>query len=270
MSIIVAYLLPGHSSHSPFIVTTSGLYRSPSHRATFAVILSIRASIRYCVLNCRRSVAQVKKSYSFLAPTAYPKQNNMSKVPSRRVASAPKGLLITCALSFIISSIPLAAVLFIYNPHIIKELDDASCVANENEIQAITEKYVKLLKERDIAMEEQRIQLVEHLKIFQVQNKELHQQLSDATKNFTIESYECTSKLARAQHGFEESYRRFEIVQGYFEKCKDQTLRLGKVLVEAEAEIANCTKKLTYCSLLNKKIESEALYNRSATTAHAS
>lgn len=195
----------------------------------------------------------------------------MSKVPSRRVASSPNGLLLTCALSFIISSIPLAAVLFVYNPHIIQELDNApSCVANENEIQAITEKYNNLLKERDIVAKEERIKLVEHLKILQEQNNDLYLKLVEATKNFTIEIRDCSSKLERAQHGFEESYRRFEIVQGYFDKCKGQSYRLGKILIDAEAEITNCTKKLSYCSYLNKKIESEGLLNNTATTMHES
>lgn len=192
----------------------------------------------------------------------------MYKVPSRRGASAPKGLLLTCALSFIISSIPLAIVLFVYNPHIIKQQGDNSCIitpgiiANQEEIQVISSKYNNLIRDREIAAEEQRIKLIEQLKSMARQNSELREKMAEVTKNYTIENYECSNKLARAEHGFEESYRRFEIVQGYFDKCKDQTTRLGRILIDAEAEIRNCTKKLTHCESTNKKTSEKLIADR--------
>mmetsp|Transcript_4134 Transcript_4134/g.6336 ORF Transcript_4134/g.6336 Transcript_4134/m.6336 type:complete len:198 (-) Transcript_4134:85-678(-) len=180
----------------------------------------------------------------------------MCQVPSRRGAPI-KGLLLTCALSFIISSIPLAAVLFVYNPYIIKEQADSSCIAPEilpEEIERAAEvKY----RELERAADAQRNELVAELKMFHEENSELRKQLTDATKHFSIFRNDCGRDLARAKHGFEESYRRFEIVQGYFDKCKDQTTRLGKILIDAEKEISNLTKKLTHCNILNNKMEGE-------------
>lgn len=116
------------------------------------------------------------------------------------------------------------------------------------------------------AADAQRDQLVEELSRFQKANRELRKQLdslskeaADATNGDLLieKTNDCERDLARATSGFQESYRRFEIVKGYFDKCKDQTTRLGKVLIDAEKEIQNLTKKLTHCNIINNKMEGE-------------
>jgi hypothetical protein len=52
-----------------------------------------------------------------------------------------------------------------------------------------------------------------------------------------------------AEHGFEESYRRFEVVQGFFDQCKNTTVKMSQILVEASEEITNCTKQLNNCAI---------------------
>mmetsp|Transcript_702 Transcript_702/g.1162 ORF Transcript_702/g.1162 Transcript_702/m.1162 type:complete len:200 (+) Transcript_702:220-819(+) len=180
----------------------------------------------------------------------------MCQVPTRR----SKGLLLTCALAFIISSIPLAIVLFVYNPHIVNERAGSACMASEL-LPDVDERVAEV----QAAADAQRDQLVEELGRFQRANRELRKQLSESrelagsTKEnvMLIESNDCERDLARATSGFQESYRRFEIVKGYFDKCKDQTTRLGKVLIDAEKEIKNLTKKLTTCNIINNKMEGE-------------
>lgn len=182
----------------------------------------------------------------------------MCQVPRRR----SKGLLLTCALSLIISSIPLAIVLFVYNPHILNEQRaSSSCMALE--LMPDVDERVAAVQ---AAADAQRDQLVEELSRFQIANRELRKQLDSLSKeaadttngDLLIEkTNDCERDLARATSGFQESYRRFEVVKGYFDKCKDQTTRLGKVLIDAEKEIQNLTKKLTHCNIINNKMEGE-------------
>lgn len=182
----------------------------------------------------------------------------MCQVPTRR----SKGLLLTCALSLIISSIPLAIVLFFYNPHVLNEQRaSSSCMALE--LMPDVDERVAAVQ---AAADAQRDQLVEELSRFQKANRELRKQLDSVSKeaadatngDLLIEkTNDCERDLARATSGFQESYRRFEIVKGYFDKCKDQTTRLGKVLIDAEKEIQNLTKKLTHCNIINNKMEGE-------------
>ena len=185
----------------------------------------------------------------------------MGRNPSPRGASASRGLLFTCALSFIISSIPLAALIFVYNPHILKGQAEPACVAPEiqpNE-KVIKDYEVKQQQQqRELAITEAKLKEMESkAKHFQEENERLRNLLKETSTQTYAVKKECEEKRLMSQAGFEESFRRFEIVQGYFEKCKGQTQRLGKILIEAEAEITNLTKQLTHCNLLNNKMEGE-------------
>lgn len=174
-----------------------------------------------------------------------------SKNPSHRGARSA-GLLLTCALSFIISSIPLGVLLFVHNPHITKEQVDSFATPEiPNEMVIDDAQHREFVQQA----EEQRNDLVNQLKLMHAENVKLREELGEVIKHSTTAQQGCEMKLARAQHGFDESYRRFEIVQGYFDKCKDQTRRLGQILVDAETEIKNLTMKLIRCNILNNKME---------------
>lgn len=169
----------------------------------------------------------------------------------------PKSLLLTCIFSLIVSSIPLAYVIFVHNPHIMKEMKEqmkemkeqaeSTCVAPEIPPDVVNEKVA--------AVEAQRDELLQELARFQQFNMDLRKQIDESKKEMTRS--DCEIKLASATSGFEESYRRFEIVKGYFDKCKNQTTMLGKVLVDAEKEIKDLTKQLTTCNIINHKMEAE-------------
>ena len=165
-----------------------------------------------------------------------------------------KGMLLTCALSFIISSIPLAIIVFKYNPHISEyHLDrfliTPGIISNRDEVQVVTDRFTQLIQKRESAAEETRIILQRELQKLHEETSNLRQQLAEANKNFRIENDECSTKLKMAEHGFEESYRRFEIVQGFFDQCKNTTVKMSQILVEASEEITNCTKQLNNCAI---------------------
>mmetsp|Transcript_12337 Transcript_12337/g.18948 ORF Transcript_12337/g.18948 Transcript_12337/m.18948 type:complete len:197 (-) Transcript_12337:75-665(-) len=177
----------------------------------------------------------------------------MCQVPSRW--AVPKSLLLTCLFSFIVSSIPLAFVIFVHNPQIMKEMKEqaeSTCVAPEIQPD-VNEK----LAEVQAVADAQRDQLLQELGRFQTANRELREQIKESKKELTYS--DCEIELAKAKGGFKESYRRFEIVKEYFDKCKHQTTMLGKVLIDAEAEIKNLTKRLTTCNIINHKMEAEML-----------
>ncbi len=183
---------------------------------------------------------------------------------------SPRSILFTCIFSFIVSSIPLAYVIFVHNPHIMKEMKDqmkemkeqaeSTCVAPEIPPDFVNEKVAEAMAaaEAQREAEAQRDQLLQELGRFQKVNRELRKKIDESEKERKERTNsDCEIELARATSGFKESYRRFEIVKGYFDKCKNQTTMLGKVLIDAEKEIMNLTKQLTTCNILNNKMEGE-------------
>ncbi len=180
---------------------------------------------------------------------------------------SPRSILLTCIFSFIVSSIPLAYVIFVHHPQAIIEVKEQAreqaetCAPEGIPTDVFDEKVAEAMaaaeaqREATAAAEAQRDELMKELGRFQRVNRELRKKIDESKKERSYS--ECEIELARATSGFEESYRRFEIVKGYFDKCKNQTTMLGKVLIDAEAEIKNLTKQLTTCNIINNKMEGE-------------